>query len=257
MTDSRLQVITSERPVRPNIREKSRYVPHGPPEDFIVPLLRREIEASIARYANPAIGNRKALDMGCGGQPFRQVLEDAGYSYSSADANPQGVEVDYKCAADEPLPEGLLQRGPFDFVLCTEVLEHVADWGSAFANFAALLAPGGRMLITAPFFYMLHEEPYDFWRPTLHAVEHYALPAGLQVIYRNAAGDPWEVLGTLLGTCSFLPARRRFLDRAVAKAVRISVGLIRSAIKNRGGVPRVRMDGPVYLSNVVVLEKGT
>jgi SAM-dependent methyltransferase len=249
--------LAPDAPARPSIHEKTRYVPHVPSEEFVVPLLRREIEGAIARYATPAIGNRKALDMGCGAQPFRETLANAGYAYCSADVNPRGVEVDFECAADEPLPEGLLQRGPFDFVLCTEVLEHVADWGTAFANFAALLAPGGRVLITAPFFYMLHEEPYDFWRPTLHAVEHYASRAGLQVIYRNAAGGPREVLGTLLGTCSFLPAKRRLWDRAVAKAVRVSAGLVRRAMTKRIGIPFVRVEGPVYLSNIAVLEKGT
>jgi hypothetical protein len=113
--------------------------------------------------------------MGCGGQPFRELLQKIGYSYCGVDVNPDGgPPVDVLCAADGPLPEELLRRGPFDFLLCTEVIEHVADWHTAFANFGLLLAPSGRALITAPYFYQLHEEPYDFWRPTTHAIDYYA-----------------------------------------------------------------------------------
>lgn len=244
-----------ERPPRPVLHEKKQYVPHWPQEEFIVPLLRREIESCIAKFATPALGAGKAVDMGCGGQPFRALLEEIGYSYCGVDANPNDVAVDVKCAVDEPLPDELLRRGPFDFVLCTEVLEHVADWNAAFANFARLLAPGGRLLITAPHFYHLHEEPYDFWRPTLHAIDHYSRRAGLESVYQKAAGDAWDVLGTGLANCRFAASSRRLFDRAIAKAVRRAAQFTSRALLS-GRLQRiVRIDGPLYLSNVVVLEK--
>ena len=45
--------------------------------------------------------------------------------------------------------------------------------GIEHSNVAALLAPGGRVLLTVPHVYRLHEEPYDFWRPTLHAIHYF------------------------------------------------------------------------------------
>jgi len=67
-----------------------------------------------------------------------------GYSYTGRDVqqNPEGT-VDVVCAIDEELPVELTYRGPFDLVLCTEVLEHVADWDMAFRNLATLLGRGG------------------------------------------------------------------------------------------------------------------
>ena len=53
--------------------------------------------------------------------------------------------------------------------------------------------------MTCPMFYPLHEEPYDFWRPTLHALDYFARRAGLRVVERQGAGDAWDILGTLLG----------------------------------------------------------
>ncbi|HTU34202.1 MAG TPA: class I SAM-dependent methyltransferase [Candidatus Acidoferrum sp.] len=243
-------------PPRPALDERRTYEPQWPAERFIVPLLRQEIEAGIAKYATPALGNRKAIDVGCGGQPFRSLLEAGGYSYRGVDANPtEGCTVDVTCAVDQPLPAELMKLGPFDFLLCTEVLEHVADWDAAFSNFRRLLAPGGRALLTAPHFYQLHEEPYDFWRPTLHAIDYYARRAGLQVLCRRAAGDAWDVLGTILPNCRFSAASFSVFDRAIAKAARIAAGIANRALLSRRLQRSVRVQGPLYLSNVVVLEK--
>lgn len=221
-----------------------------------MPLLRREITSCIERYASPPRGAARAIDLGCGGQPFRTLLQQVGYSYCGVDVNADGgAPVDVVCAVDEPLPEDLLRRGPFDFLLCTEVIEHLADWHTAFANFRELLAPGGRALITAPYFYQLHEEPYDFWRPTLHAIDYHSGRAGLQPLYRQAAGDAWDVLGTMLATCKFLPVSTRLRDRVVAKAIRVGSRLMFRAMLRGKLQSRVRAEAPLYLSNVVVLEK--
>jgi SAM-dependent methyltransferase len=249
-------VIAGDAPLRPRLRERTRYKPGLPQEEFIVPLLLREIESSIADYATPARGTAKAVDIGCGGQPFRELLEQIGYLYCGVDVNPDGgPPVDVLCAADEPLPEELLRRGPFDFLLCTEVIEHVADWHAAFTNFGLLLAPSGRALITAPYFYQLHEEPYDFWRPTMHAIDYYARRAGFHTLYCQAAGDVWDVLGTMLATCKFLPNSTRLGDRLLAKGIRVASRLMCRAMIRGMLQPRVRAEAPLYLSNVFVLEK--
>jgi SAM-dependent methyltransferase len=254
MQDSKYQ--SNPTSLRPQLRERTTYAPNLPEEQFIVPLLRREIESYIKDYATPARGTARAVDIGCGGQPFRDLLEQSGYSYCGVDVNADGgPPVDVVCAADERLPDELLRRGPFDFLLCTEVLEHVADWSTAFENFKMLLAPGGRALITAPHLYQLHEEPYDFWRPTLHAIDYYARWAGLETLCRKAAGDAWDVLGTLLATCTFTSRSTRFQDRALAKAIRGARRLMFRAILRGTFQPRVEAKSLLYLSNVVVLEK--
>lgn len=240
---------------RPIVFERRRYEPLSPQETFIVPLLRREIESCIAKYATPPLGARKSVDIGCGGQPFRSLLEQIGYSYCGVDVNSTEAEMDVICAADEALPDELLRRGPFDFILCTEVVEHLADWETAFTNFSLLLAPGGRALLTAPFFYPLHEEPYDFWRPTLHSLDYYARRSGLKVLHRDAAGDTWAVLGTMLGSCSFVPSSMGLVDRLCASAVRFAARTAFRMILRGALQRRVVAKGLFYLSNVVILEQ--
>lgn len=240
-------------PARDLLPRRPDYLPGSPPEEFIVPLLRQRIEAAL--LADLPAPPRTVLDFGCGRQPFRRLLEGPDSVYVGADVTqtPEGT-VNVLAAVDAPLPAELLARGPFDFILCTEVLEHVADWAAAFANFAALLKPGGRALLTCPHFFRLHEEPFDFWRPTLHALGHYARAHGLTVRRQEAAGDGWDVLGTLLASCVAAPRRPGLLPRLACRGVntwrRLAFTLLRWRLPQRFA----RLPG-MYLSNIVTLEK--
>ncbi|MFN8626308.1 MAG: class I SAM-dependent methyltransferase [Candidatus Binatia bacterium] len=241
---------------RPPFPERTAYRSQWPAEDFMVPVLRGLIERGIARYAQPAPPDAGALDVGCGGQPFRQALEGTGYHYTGFDAqqNPAGT-VDVVGAIDEPLSAQLLQRGPFHFILCTEVLEHVARWHVAFANMAQLLAPGGRLLITCPQFYPPHEEPYDFWRPTIHAVGWYAREAGLRPLEIRRAGDAADILGTLLAVTRIRAARRRCTDHVVATVGQLTRRGVAAALRKPWIRRRLHIKGPLYLSSFAVLER--
>jgi SAM-dependent methyltransferase len=50
----------------------------------------------------------------------------------------------------------------FDTVLCTEVLEHVPDPAAALRKISRLVAPGGELLVTAPFCSITHFAPHFY-----------------------------------------------------------------------------------------------
>lgn len=179
----------------------------GEQEFFATPLLRKSIDDSLARIGKPLEGAR-VLDIGAGECPLRGRLEDAGYQYGSLDIEQNHRRtIDYVARIDRSLPDSLLAQEGYDLLVLTEVLEHVPDWAKAFENLARLLKVGGLCIITTPFFYMLHEEPYDFWRPTDHALRHFATSHGFEVFHSQRNGDGWDVLGTLL--CSTSVCRRK------------------------------------------------
>lgn len=51
----------------------------------------------------------------------------------------------------------------FDCVLCTEVLEHVPEPQLAIKEFARILKPGAKLVLTAPLMSGIHMAPYHFY----------------------------------------------------------------------------------------------
>jgi|SRR5919199_1008233 SAM-dependent methyltransferase len=236
--------------------QRIEYSATSPQDQFIVQLLRKHIEQILSTYAKPTSPLSRALDVGCGRQPFRKDLEALGYTYMSLDAK-QNLEetVDIVYEIDQPLTPEVIKQGTFDFILCTEVMEHVANWDVAFSNFAQLLAPGGRLFITCPHFYQLHEEPYDFWRATPYALQHFGNKFGLKVLHQVNAGDSWDVLGTLLANFYSLPASRSLRDRLLNRVVSQCRRFLFQLLVSRNLQTAVHLHGPLYLANVVVFEK--
>jgi SAM-dependent methyltransferase len=243
---------------------KTRYIALGSQESFIVPLLAREISRALSDialefYEDNCFSGGVALDCGCGNQPFRDVVLEQGFQYESLDLSQNSFNnVDYLCALDCAADEFIAVIDKrYSLVLVTEVLEHVSDWYAAFANIASVMEPGGYALLTAPFFYPLHEEPYDFCRPTVHQFEKVSRSAGLEVHSIMKAGNAVDVIGTILGASRItysLHARpsvfAKIINRFLLKSQEIVFKLL---VKYHG-----RLDSScesIYLSNVVVLKK--
>ena len=66
--------------------------------------------------------------------------------------------------------DGLLPSGFFDWIVCTEVLEHVLDPFAAVREIHRLLKPGGHAFITTPFNFRIHGPLPDCWRFTEHGL---------------------------------------------------------------------------------------
>jgi SAM-dependent methyltransferase len=222
---------------------------------WMVPLLADAIQRSLEEYARPLARNGRCLDVGCGEQPLRREIETLGFEYSGMDTgHARSAQVDFIGAIDAVLPKSLPQAA-FDFVVCTEVLEHVADWPAAFANLASLLKPGGRVLITCPHIWVPHEEPYDFFRPTSLALAHYAKTNGLHTLKLERLGDGHDVLGTVLAAVRVrAPARQPWLWLLAAP-----LSLLRkftlAFLGGRIARALIEMPTPLYLNTIAVFEK--
>lgn len=242
--------------LRPILQERTEYKPGHPVEEYIVPLLKLHIDILLAAHAKPLGSGCKALDVGCGSQPFRRILEGYGLTYFGLDTQPASDgSVAFVAAIDSPLPPEVQRAGPFDFVLCTEVLEHVANWPMAFDNLAQMTIQGGMVLVTCPHYYILHEEPYDFWRPTLHAIRYHSIRAGFKVVSAEAAGTPWDVFGTWLGAVAPMATNRTITNRAMARLFHFGRQSILFFLRKGWIQRRIALRGKTYLSNIVVLER--
>ena len=100
----------------------------------------------------------RVLDVGCGAGLLSEALAREGAQVTAIDLAPDliriaklhrlesGVEVDYRLTPVEALADEM--PGAFDATVCMEMLEHVPDPGAIIAACAALLKPGGRLLLS-------------------------------------------------------------------------------------------------------------
>ncbi len=241
---------------RPQIGRRFENLNWNYQEAFMGPLLCQHIHSAIRDWKERAVNGRPTvLDLGCGNQPFRRYLEERGFEYHSADVQQNELKnVEFIFAIDKQLPNSMLSKR-FDFILCSEVLEHVADWKSAFANMNSLLDMGGEILITVPFHFPLHEEPFDFYRPTSHAFQLFAGQSNLRIEKLIRLGNTADVFGTLLGTMLDETYRKpmNILDRCFQAITRRLIQAFLKALHRsaKKGVIRSVFDSNAkhYLSN--------
>lgn len=118
------------------------------------------------------------LDLGCGQKPYADLFEGCfylGMNYSTSDAIPDVVAD----ATNIPVATGVA-----DIVFCTQVIEHVSDPQTMVRECFRVLKPGGFLILTGPFYWPLHEEPYDFHRFTKY---------GFANLLANAGFTQWEI----------------------------------------------------------------
>ena len=139
------------------------------------------------------------VDIGCGTRPYailyqRHFRLAFGFDVSTS---PHDLSLaDFLAEAPTmPLPASL-----FDCALCTEVLEHVPEPGQALNEIARVLKPGGWLVLTVPLLLGLHEEPYDYYRYTVHGLRYLLSRAGFEVERVQTKGEMLAVvLSTLIG----------------------------------------------------------
>lgn len=103
----------------------------------------------------------------------------------------------------------------FDSSLASQVLEHLAEPGTALRELHRVLRPGGAVVMAVPFLYPLHELPHDYHRFTEYALNHMLKRAGFERISIRGYGGRIAVTLDILTS----PAARPSLIRKVMTAV--------------------------------------
>ena len=134
--------------------------------------LYREIERRVRCFKDGRL-----LDVGAGSIPYRSLMVD-GLVYETLDLEERGQALTY--VADAQHMDAVPSQ-TYDYVLCSEVLEHVADPHAALAEIARVLKPGGNAVITVPHLSRLHEVPNDFTRWTAWGLREMLDSHGFQV----------------------------------------------------------------------------
>lgn len=138
------------------------------------------------------------LDLGCGNAQLREQVRPAcryvGLDYPPTGRDWYGARPDvFADAARLPLRDD-----SFDRVWMLDVLEHLALPNEGLREAMRVLVPGGRLHISIPCMYPLHDEPHDYQRLTEHGLRRSLATAGFAGIEIDPSGAPAETAAMLV-----------------------------------------------------------
>jgi SAM-dependent methyltransferase len=134
--------------------------------------------------------NRRIIDVGCGPGQFTDLIEN--HDCCGIDFYPY-PNVNIIADISQMIP---LEDDSADIAILSNVLEHVYDFQTLLKEIHRVLCPGGSILIVVPFMIKLHQQPYDFFRYTRHALECIGNEAGFADIQVDELGnffDVWDI----------------------------------------------------------------
>ena len=157
-----------------------------------------DLVAQAYDYAIKEHAQGRLLDMGCGKVPLYGAYRDRVSEIQCVDwvNSLHGAKhLDKSCDLTGPIP---YDDGQFDTIILSDVLEHLPEPMNCWREMHRLLAPGGKVLLNVPFYYSIHEEPYDFYRYTEFALRRFAETAGFTVAELTAVGGAVDVLADVI-----------------------------------------------------------
>ncbi len=211
-------------------------------------LARRALWREIAASA-PALSGR-LLDVGCGRKPYRELFSVnhyAGLEIDSATARARGVADHFYDGGRFPFDDA-----SFESVLCNQVLEHVFNPEQFVGEIRRVLAPGGRLLLTVPFVWDEHEQPYDYARYSSFGLTHLLERQGMKVIKSAKTLANASVLAQMTNAYLYKCMRTRspLMNAAFAAVLTTPVSLAGLL------AGKILPDNPdLFLDSVVLAEK--
>jgi|SRR3989344_204830 len=125
---------------------------------------RYEIETFVMSAAKGLAPSSKILDAGAGPCPYKTFFSHCAYEATDF-VDPHNI-LDFTCSLDK-IPK---RSNSYDAILCTEVLEHVEEPQKVMNELRRILKKSGKLFITVPQGWMLHQEPYNYFYYTKYGL---------------------------------------------------------------------------------------
>ena len=140
--------------------------------------------------------NGKLLDVGCGTKPYENICnvdeyigleigDEGNRQHNYADVFYDGKTI--------PFEDKI-----FDSILSNQVFEHVFNPNQFLKEINRVTKVGGRFLITVPFVWDEHEQPYDYARYSSFGLKHILAENGFEIIEHRKSNNGIEVIFQLI-----------------------------------------------------------
>ena len=161
----------------------------SPGSRLITDLVASKYQRALSQYATGRL-----LDLGCGKAPLYVAYRDYVASTICVDwAESLHVNPCLDLVADLSKPL-IIEDCSFETVLLSDVLEHIPAPERLCGEVSRVLTRKGYLILNVPFYYWIHEEPYDFYRYTEFALRRFMSLVGLEVIELTTVGGVPEIL---------------------------------------------------------------
>lgn len=145
----------------------------------------------LARHLRIVTGH--VIDLGCGTAPYKHDILGVADSYIGVDwkntpHDQSGIDIFADLSVRLPFDDN-----GADTVVSFQVLEHVPEPVHFLSECFRLLKPGGRILVTTPFMWQVHETPHDYYRYTRYGLEYLLKKTGFSEIEVQELTGFWQM----------------------------------------------------------------
>ena len=136
--------------------------------------------------------NKSILDIGSSNSPYQKYLPKH-KNYFNID-----IDLSLPIAAVMSAEQLAINKNCIDLVIATDLLEHLKDPIKSINEIKYILREDGFVLITVPFLFKIHENPFDYWRFTEITLKMILLKDFEILEFKKIGGAFWVIWEVLL-----------------------------------------------------------
>ena len=209
---------------------------------------RKGLARHIRHFSGHITG--KVLDIGCGAKPYEKIFADAKrYIGLEVKRSMPGANRPDICYDGTVFP---FKDAQFDSIVIFEVLEHVFGPERFLKEACRVLKTNGHVLVTVPFVWDEHEQPYDYCRYSSFGLKDILTRCGFEIIESrksvNDASAVFQLWNMYIYKTFFTGSR--FVNAVLSVFLIAPVNLVGSLL-----AALLPGNDDLYLDNIVLAKK--
>lgn len=172
-----------------------------------VGIYSRLVTDLIAEYYDTNLkihAKGELIDLGSGKVPLYNAYKDYIKNCICVDwMQPfnNNLFLDYELDLNNKLP---FKDFSFDTIILSDVLEHIRKPEQLWVEMYRILQIKGKLIMNVPFFYGIHDKPYDYFRYTEFALKSMAEQSGFKIILLKPIGGLPEIIADITSKAIFV-----------------------------------------------------
>ncbi|HPO55366.1 MAG TPA: class I SAM-dependent methyltransferase [Ignavibacteriaceae bacterium] len=189
-------------------------------------ISRKNLFTAIKSFGKAITG--KTLDVGCGTKPYEHLFSSSEYVgleiETTINREMKKADVFYD-GTTFPFPDG-----EFDSVVTNQVLEHVFNPEFFMSEINRVMKKDGKLLLTVPFVWDEHEQPYDYARYSSFGLTSILKNAGFEITGLKKTANDFRVIYQLTNAYFYkvtrnIPGLKQFTTLFICSIITL-IGLL-------------------------------